>query len=124
MVAYAQNNQYVNSGDGDIMTIKLVPKEVMPEGDHILTISNILLGSETMQNKYSGDDFTIGYSVNGVIPGDANKDGKLGIGDIIAIVNIIAGKVDGYDVEAADANQDNQVNTEDIDTIVSFMAGK
>lgn len=124
VVAYAQNNQYVNSGDGDIMTIKLVPKEVMPEGDHILTISNILLGSETMQNKYSGDDFTIGYSVNGVIPGDANKDGKLGIGDIIAIVNIIAGKVDGYDVEAADANQDNQVNTEDIDTIVSFMAGK
>ena len=83
-----------------------------------------MLGGKDMQNVYAGEDMTIGFSVNGVVPGDANKDGKVGIGDIIAIENIMAGKTEGYDLEAADANRDSQVNSEDIVTIINFMAGK
>ena len=124
VVAYAKNNQFISGGEGKVMTIKLAPKEVLPEGSYTITLSNIMLGGKDMQNVYAGEDMTIGFSVNGVVPGDANKDGKVGIGDIIAIENIMAGKTEGYDLEAADANRDSQVNSEDIVTIINFMAGK
>ena len=123
VVAYVKNEQFIGSGEGKVMTIKLVPKEVLPEGDYAMTLSNILLGSKGMQNVYKGDDTIINYSVTGVALGDANKDGKIGIGDIIAITNIMAGKADGYDIKAADANQDNKVDKEDINVILNFMAG-
>jgi len=123
VVAYVKNDLFIGSGEGEVMTIKLVPNEVLPEGDYAMTISNILLGSKGMQNVYKGDETLINYYVTGVIPGDANKDGKIGIGDIIAITNIMAGKTDGFDIKAADANQDNKVDKEDINVILNFMAG-
>lgn len=123
VMAYVKNGQYISRRDGKIMTIKLVPKEVLPEGNYNIGLSNILLGSKGLENVYAGEDITIDFGVNGVVPGDANKDGKLGIGDIIAIKNIMAGKSDGYDTNAADANQDSIVNTEDINVILNFMAG-
>ena len=123
-MAYAKNGQFVSSGEGKVMTIKLVPKEVLPEGDYSMTLNQIVLGAKDMQNVYEGEDITINFGVNGVVPGDANKDGKIGIGDIIAIENIMAGKVGGYDLTAADANQDNKVDIEDIYVIINFMAGR
>lgn len=123
VMAYVKNDQYISRGDGKIMTIKLVPKEVLPEGNYNIGLSDILLGSKGLENVYAGEDITIDFGVNGVMPGDANKDGKLGIGDIIAIKNIMAGKSDGYDTNAADANHDSIVNTEDINVILNFMAG-
>ena len=124
VVAYAKNGQFVSSGEGKVMTIKLVPKEVLPEGDYSMTLNQIVLGAKDMQNVYEGEDIIINFGVNGVVPGDANKDGKIGIGDIIAIENIMAGKVNGYDLTAADANQDNKVDIEDIYVIINFMAGR
>ena len=124
VVAYAKNDQFISGGEGQVMTIKLVPKTVLPEGDYTMTLSNIVLGSKGMKNVYAGTAETaINYSVSGAVPGDANKDGKVGIGDIIAIRNIMAGKTEGYDLDAADANQDNNVNNDDIITIINFMAG-
>ena len=124
VVAYAKNNQFISGGEGKVMTIKLVPKEVLPEGSYTMTLNQIVLGAKGMQNVYAGEDLTISFSVNGAVHGDANKDGKVGIGDIIAIENIMAGKTDGYDLDAADANQDGQVSSEDIVSIINFMAGK
>lgn len=124
VVAYAKNDQFISGGEGQVMTIKLVPKTVLPEGDYTMTLSNIVLGSKGMKNVYAGTTETaINYSVSGATLGDANKDGKIGIGDIIAIRNIMAGKTEGYDLNAADANQDNNVNNDDIITIINFMAG-
>lgn len=124
VVAYAKNNQFISGGEGKVITIKLVPKEVLPEGSYTMVLNQIVLGAKGMQNVYAGEDLTISYSVNSAVPGDANKDGKVGIGDIIAIENIMAGKTDGYDLDAADANQDGQVGSEDIVTIINFMAGR
>ena len=124
LVAYCKNGQFISSGEGKVMTIKLVPKEVLPEGSYTMTLNQIVLGAKGMQNVYAGDDIAISFNVNGAVPGDANKDGKVGIGDIIAIENIMAGKTEGYDLDAADANRDSQVNVEDIVTIINFMAGK
>ena len=83
VVAYAKNDQFISGGEGQVITIKLVPKTVLPEGDYTMTLSNIVLGSKGMKNVYAGTAETaINYSVSGAVPGDANKDGKVGIGEL------------------------------------------
>ena len=62
--------------------------------------------------------FAIGQKV-----GDVNGDGNVTIGDIVAVVNIIAGNTGNYDLNAADANQDGTISVGDIVTIVNIISG-
>ena len=55
--------------------------------------------------------------------GDANNDGQVTIGDIVSIVNIIAGDTEGYNLKAADANKDGNVSVGDIVAIVNIISG-
>jgi hypothetical protein len=57
------------------------------------------------------------------IAGDANNDGSVTVGDIVAVVNIIAGNTGNYNLNAADANKDGTISVGDIVTIVNIMAG-
>ena len=58
------------------------------------------------------------------IRGDVNNDGQVGIGDIVAITNIMAGLAgDGSPVANADVNGDGQVGIGDIVAITNIMAG-
>ena len=65
------------------------------------------------------------------IVGDVNNDGQVGIGDIVAITNIMAGifneDMDDEAIEAfkarADVNKDGQVGIGDIVAITNIMAG-
>ncbi|MBQ3631919.1 MAG: chitobiase/beta-hexosaminidase C-terminal domain-containing protein [Prevotella sp.] len=64
-------------------------------------------------------------------PGDVNSDGEVGIGDIVAITNVMAGIFqEGMDEEAinalkarADVNGDGNVGIGDIVAITNIMAG-
>ena len=55
--------------------------------------------------------------------GDVNKDGSVTIGDIVAVVNIIAGNTGNYNLDAADANKDGTISVGDIVTIVNIISG-
>ena len=59
-----------------------------------------------------------------VLKGDVNGDGQVGIGDIVAITNVMAGieKSDRI-VERADVNGDGQVGIGDIVAVTNIMAG-
>lgn len=58
------------------------------------------------------------------IVGDANGDGEIGTGDIIAIIDIINGEIsDTYNVKAADANGDGEVGTGDIVKVIDIING-
>ena len=67
-----------------------------------------------------------------MIEGDVNNDGQVGIGDIVAITNVMAGIYpEDMDDEAkaalkarADVNHDNEVGIGDIVAITNIMAGK
>ncbi|MBQ8050914.1 MAG: chitobiase/beta-hexosaminidase C-terminal domain-containing protein [Bacteroidaceae bacterium] len=62
--------------------------------------------------------------------GDVNRDGKITIADVTAVVNIILGKVtiennpNDYDFDAADANTDNSITIADVTAIVNIILGK
>ena len=57
--------------------------------------------------------------------GDVNNDGQVGIGDIVAITNVMAGMETNPDIVArADVNGDTQVGIGDIVDITNIMAGQ
>ena len=62
------------------------------------------------------------------IMGDVNKDDKITIADVTALVNIILGKDDGptplYNHDAADVNGDKKVTIADVTALVNVILGK
>ena len=59
------------------------------------------------------------------LKGDVNLDGQVGIGDIVAITNVMAGiEIDEGINARADVNDDGQVGIGDIVAITNIMAGK
>ena len=56
--------------------------------------------------------------------GDVNGDGEVGIGDIVAVTNVMAGiTTDAHIVTSADVNGDGEVGIGDIVAITNIMAG-
>ena len=62
--------------------------------------------------------------------GDVNRDGKISIADVTALVNIILGKVteennpDNFDFGAADVNCDTKRTIADVTALVNIILGK
>jgi hypothetical protein len=55
-------------------------------------------------------------------PGDVNGDGKVNVGDIMAVINFMAGQTAGINKDIADVNGDGNVNVGDIMAIINIMA--
>ena len=56
--------------------------------------------------------------------GDVNGDGKVNVGDIMAVINVMAGLDGEAEKAAADVNGDGKVNVGDIMAVINIMAGK
>ena len=71
-----------------------------------------------------GGDNDPGYFTAAFLKGDVNNDGQVGIGDIVAITNVMAGiETDAGIVSRADVNGDTQVGIGDIVAVTNIMAG-
>ena len=63
------------------------------------------------------------FWVRSGVVGDVNGDGTVGIGDIVAITNYMAGMTNGITLERADVNGDGTVGIGDIVALTNIMAG-
>ena len=74
------------------------------------------------------DDITLTYLTSTKLKGDVNKDKRITIADVTALVNIILGKDDTppyvYDHGAADVNVDKKVTIADVTALVNIILGK
>ena len=70
------------------------------------------------------DDITIYYTAKGfeVIRGDVNRDGKVNVTDVTALVNMILGSID-KDEESADVNGDGKINVSDVTALINIILG-
>ena len=59
------------------------------------------------------DEDVMPDDVQNYLLGDVNGDGKVNITDIVALLSVINGETEGYDLVAADANQDSKINITD-----------
>ena len=62
-------------------------------------------------------------NLSSTIRGDVNRDGQVGIADIVAVTGYMAGTNSNVPLSAADVNGDGQVGIADIVAITDIMAG-
>ena len=55
--------------------------------------------------------------------GDVNGDETVDVGDVMAVINIMAGQTEGFSPEQADVNKDGLVDVGDVMAIINIMAG-
>ena len=58
------------------------------------------------------------------LPGDVNGDNKIDVGDIMAVINYMAGQTAGITLKTADVNGDSKVDVGDIMAIINIMANQ
>ena len=57
------------------------------------------------------------------VKGDVNGDGNIDVGDIMAIINYMAGDTEGIELADANVNGDGTVDVGDIMAVINLMAG-
>ena len=62
-----------------------------------------------------------GSNETNTLKGDVNRDGKVDISDIVAIINVIAS---GEENKTADVNADTTVDISDIVAVINIIAGQ
>ena len=67
-------------------------------------------------------DDQLGYLPYDYIRGDVDGDGVIGIGDTIAIIDVLLGQeVDNFIYEAADCDQDGQITVADVVALIDYI---
>ena len=109
------------SSDESVVWVNADTGELTVVGPGTATIT--VTGAET---DYRQAPSSVSYKVVvSLQKGDVNADGQVGIGDIVAITNVMAGLtgVDAATAERADVNNDETVGIGDIVAITNIMAG-
>lgn len=63
-------------------------------------------------NVQNGDSYIIG---------DLNRDGKVSLSDLTALIDILSGHYSGYDLNAADTNSDGDITIDDKNYILNML---
>ena len=60
---YSLTNSQIAAGSGEVFTLTFNRKGDVPEGSYLLNLSNIILGSAELQDKYAGTDINTSFVV-------------------------------------------------------------
>jgi hypothetical protein len=105
-----------------------IPPSVKAFGDNIIPDKSIPIrgvpGSiAQLYAEENGHIFVEVADVPQVLPGDADNDGAVGIGDLEAIVNFLLSQTPCASIENADANKDGNIDIQDVLWIVDMIIG-
>ena len=93
----------------------------LPAGMHHLCVR--AKGDDGKWSLVSREPFIVA-APSEIVVGDVNADGEVGIGDIVAITNVMAGiNTDAGIEDRADVNGDGEVGIGDIVSVTNIMAG-
>lgn len=116
-------NATFTGNDGEIATVNVTFSEDMEEGTYpiYLTACDVSNVGGT-DNKLS--DIKASLVLEAYVDGDANGDGEVLIGDVIAILNYIVGVTsDNFNKKAADANGDGEILIGDVIAVLNIIVG-
>lgn len=113
--------EYVEGNSGSIANVEVAISEALGLGDYKIEIYDIIL---TKKNALEISPFSVKSTLTLVDAelGDANRDGRVNVTDIIAVANHILHQSQGtFDETAADINGDNKINVTDIIGIANII---
>ncbi|MBQ5466847.1 MAG: dockerin type I repeat-containing protein, partial [Muribaculaceae bacterium] len=91
----------------------------LPEGvkGRECTVRFAVVGAELTYHFTQGDT-----SDPGLLVGDVNRDGRVNVSDVSALINMILG-ITEKDMETADVNGDGKVNVSDVSALINIILG-
>ena len=91
----------------------------LPEGvkGRECTVRFAVVGAELTYHFIQGDT-----SDPGLLVGDVNRDGRVNVSDVSALINMILG-ITEKDMETADVNGDGKVNVSDVSALINIILG-
>ena len=121
-LVYSMQNAAIKGSEGAIMTMTLTAEADAPTGtDQALIYDQVF--ADNNNEGVTPADVTFNISIVGAdLPGDVNGDGQVGIGDIVAVTNCMAGAEGSVSQQRADVNGDGNVGIGDIVAITNIMA--
>ena len=131
-ISVARDSTVLADGDlvtvGDTLTITYTAEEGYRIKDH--SADSLVVTVTLTEDDFTSEDDSLVYTVPvcevelATLKGDVNLDGKVGIGDIVAVTNVMAGsETDSAIVARANVNGDDNVGIGDIVAITNIMAG-
>lgn len=120
VIAFSSSNAAFQGDKGALINIPLVVGD-LKKGDYRISIKNIVL-SDKAEKEYLCEDSYSTISVEEVLRGDANADGKVSLADVNSTVNYILGDPSpSFSFAAADINENNAINVSDVNSIVNIL---
>jgi len=121
ILLYNSNRLSFTGNDGALFTMTVDVADEMAEGDYTMTFSDIVAsGIDESQEDLA--DYSTTITVEKYLTGDANRDNRVNVTDIMAVANyILKQPSSNFNVKAADVNNDNPVNVTDIMGIANII---
>ncbi len=121
ILLYNSNRLSFTGNDGALFTMTVDVADEMAEGDYTMTFSDIV-ASGVDESQEDLADFSTTITVEKYLTGDANRDNRVNVTDIMAVANyILKQPSNNFNVKAADVNNDNRVNVTDIMGIANII---
>lgn len=121
VLCYSSKSKTFSGNEGVVLNIPLEIGTEVKGGNYTLEFSNIVLTKSTSKT-IEINEIKVAFSIYEYIRGDANNDGKINGGDIVAVANYLLDYPnDSFHIKAADANMDGKVNGGDIVAIANYL---
>jgi hypothetical protein len=75
-----------------------------------------------VSTSHSVANITVDLFGSSFLKGDVNRDGKVNVSDVSALINMIMG-ITAVDQEVADVNGDGRVNVSDVSALINIILG-
>ena len=122
--------------DGEWYYVDVPVKELKKLGDELFSSNNggasaftdnffWIVSGGTQGNELHIDNVFL-YKDSTIEPelltGDVNRDGKVNVSDVTALINMILGTLE-KDWESADVNKDEKINVSDVTALINIILG-
>ena len=106
---------------GEVCTMKLNIGDGLANGDYPIIFKNIKI-SDADARAYRVNQVEATLVLNNFIVGDTNGDGKVLVGDVIAMLNYILGaRLDNFNTMAANVNGDGKILVGDVIAVLNII---
>ncbi len=121
ILLYNSNRLSFTGNDGALFTMTVDVADEMAVGDYTMTFSDIV-ASGVDESQEDLANFSTTITVEKYLTGDANRDNRVNVTDIMAVANyILKQPSSNFNVKAADVNNDNRINVTDIMGIANII---
>ena len=111
--------------DGLIATVNVSFAEDMEEGTYPIYLTNNSISDATAEYQLELSDVKSTLVLEDYVVGDTNGDGKVLVGDVIAILNYIVGSPsNNFNVKAADVNGDGMILVGDVIAVLNIIVNQ